>query len=548
MVTRRSANLKERRLAPEEFDITLKFGGGLHTRASSDEIDPREAASGQNFALDLEDREFTNRKPFKLLGTASNGLEVRGFAQLLKTDGTTSMLVQAGTEVYEWDGTSFSASKGTVSATAKLRGRLEQNWQLDDKVLITDLNLQEDLLEWDGTTLSTSVLSGVTNFKAKYCFVSNERAIFANLNENATALAHVIAASKQGDYTTLSTANVPSSARSIDDEFQLLAPDLRAINGLVEAFGLIVTSTAKGSLFKISGNSAKTDESGFDGYAIDELYPRSGVSGDESLAFVGNDIFYGRPGRMESVARTDKFGNVETDDLSVQISDQIEMFDSWTTIYNSRLQRVYFFPENQAQIWVLHKPLLPHQLSERDPASSISPWSKWVTQHASSFNPTAIMPMLDPVTNEEYVYFGDASGNFYQLEGTDSGDAGSASIQSSRTSRVFTVPLDTQSFDFEGWIKYRKDEAATVTITLLWQGMTVYSESKTIAVPAASGTFYGEAVYYGGAFYYGTTTEQLTRQKFTIPGKSNEFQVKLDVEGTTNFRINELGLRFKASS
>jgi hypothetical protein len=365
----------------------------------------------------------------------------------------------------------------------------------------------------------------VTNFKAKYCFVSNERAFFANINENATALAHVVAASAQGDYTTLSL-QIPSSAISIADPFQLLAPDLRAINGLVEAFGLIVTSTIKGSLFKITGNSAKTDETGFDGYAIDELYPRSGASGEESLAFVGNDIFYGRPGRLESVARTDKFGNVETDDLSVQISDQVESFDSWKTVYNSRLQRVYFFPENEAQVWVLHKPLLPHQLSERRPEISLSPWSKWTTQHSSSFQPTAVMPMLDPVTNEEFVYFGDASGNFYQMEGTDMGDAGSASIISSRTSRVFTVPLDTQTLDFEGWIKYRKDEAATVTITILHQGMSVYSESKTISLPAASGTFYGGAVYYGGSFYYGTTTQQLTRQRFTVPGKSNEFQVR----------------------
>ena len=544
MVERTSVNLQQRRLAPEEFDVTLKFGGGLHTRASSDEIDERECAAGQNFALDLEDREFTNRRPFKLLGTAPNGSEVRGFAQLLKTDGSTSMLVQAGTAVYEWDGTSFSASKGTVNSAAKLRGRLEHNWQLADKVLITDLNLQENLLEWDGTTLAQSSLSGVTDFKAKYCFISNERAIFAHINENSVALEHVIAASALSDYTTLSL-QIPSSALAISDPFQLLVPDLRAINGLVEAFGLIVASTAKGSLFKITGNSAKTDETGFDGYAIDELYPRSGASGEESLAFVGNDIFYGRPGRMESVARTDKFGNVETDDLSVQISDQIDMFDSWTTAYNSRLQRVYFFPANEAQVWVLHKPLLSRDITKR---AVISPWSKWTTQHSSSFNPTAVMPMLDPVTNEEYVYFGDSSGNFYQLEGVDSGDAGSASIIASRTSRVFTVPLDTQAFDIEGWIKYRKDAAATVTITVLWQGMSVYNQSKTIALPAASGVFYGGSVYYGGSFYYGSATQQLTRQVFTVPGKSNEFQVKVEIEGTSNFRINEIGLRFKAAS
>ena len=34
--------------------LVIKFGGGLHTRASEDEIDAREAADGANFLLDLE--------------------------------------------------------------------------------------------------------------------------------------------------------------------------------------------------------------------------------------------------------------------------------------------------------------------------------------------------------------------------------------------------------------------------------------------------------------------------------------------------------------
>ncbi|MGI9411546.1 MAG: hypothetical protein ACR2OV_15815 [Hyphomicrobiaceae bacterium] len=524
----------------------MKFGGGLHTRASSDEIDARECADGENFQLDKEDREYTNRRPFVLLGTVPNASEIRGFAQLLKTDGSTSMLVQAGTAVYEWSGTAFSSSKGTVSSTAQLRGRLEHNWQLDDKVLITDLNLQEALLEWDGTTLSTSSLSGVTNFRAKYCFVSNERAFFANLNESSTALPHVVAASAQGDYTTLSTGQIPSSARSIADEFQLLVPDLRAINGMVEAFGLVIVSTTQGSLFKITGNSAKTDETGFVGYAIDELYPRSAASGAESLAFVGNDIFYGRPGRLESVASTDKFGNVETDDLSSQIQDQIADIVEWTTVYNSRLDRVYFYPSGEGKIWVLQKSLLPLQLNQAQ--LPLSPWSKWTTAHASNFQPTAVMPMLDPVTNEEFIYFGDSSGNFYQLEGGSDGDPGSTDISTSRTSRVFTVPLDTQAFDVEGWIKYRKDEAATVTVTLLWQGQSIYEEAKTIPLPASPGGYYGGPVYYGDTTPYGSEKQKLSRKRFTIPGKSNEFQIQVGFNTDKNIRVNEVGLRFKAAS
>lgn len=547
-MVRQSVNLKQRRLAPEEFDITLRFGAGIHSRASSDEIDLRECSLGQNFALDLENREFTPRKPFKLLGTVPNAQPVRGFAQLLKSNQQTSMLVQGGNTVYEWDGTTFT-SVGTVNAGANLRGRLSHNWQLDDKVLITDLSLQQTVMEWDGTTFQPASLNGVTDFRAKYCFVENERAFFANLRESGVLLPHVIAASKGSDFQTLSVSDVPSSALSINDPFQLLSPDLRGINGLVEAFGLILVSTQEGSLFKITGNSAKTDETGFEGFSIDPFYPRSGASGAESVAFVGNDIYYGRAGRIESVARTDKFGDVETDDLSIAITDQIETFRDWTTVYNSRLQRVYFYPATQSQVWVLHKSLVPTALSGAGQApNTLSPWSKWTTVHSSSFQPTAIMNMLDPTSNDEFVYFGDPSGNFYQLEGIDQGDAGSEDIATSRTSRVFTVPLDTQAGEMEGWIKYRPDEAATLTLSLLYQGQTVISYDKTLDMATSNGDYFGGAVYFGGDFYYGTAVQELTRQKFTVPGQSNEFQVKLDVTGTTNFRINEVGLRFKAAS
>jgi hypothetical protein len=55
-------------------DVKIKFGGGLHTSASADEIDQREAADGQNFLLDLDNRELRNRPPFDLIGTVPNGL------------------------------------------------------------------------------------------------------------------------------------------------------------------------------------------------------------------------------------------------------------------------------------------------------------------------------------------------------------------------------------------------------------------------------------------------------------------------------------------
>lgn len=514
----------------DENEIILKFGGGVHSRASEDEIDPRECADGKNFDLDLENREFRNRKPFDLVGTVPNGTEIRGFVQLLKSDDTRSFLVQATDTVYEWDGVSF-VRVGTVGVTARLRGRLEHNWKLDGKVLITDLNLVQPVMEWNGTTLQNITHNLVGLFMAKYCYVAGERAHFANVISNAVATPHLLAGSKVSDFTTLSLAGAPAGAA---DPFFLLTPDLGPINGLVEAFQVVVVSSRAGSIFILSGTDATN-------FVMSELYPRSAAEGDESVAYVGNDIVYGRQGRIESVLATDKFGDVQTDDITVPIQDRTNSFTGWTTVYNSRVQRVYFFPDDQLELWVFHKDLID---------SNLSPWSVWRTQHTSNFQPTAVMNMLDPVDGLEYVFFGDALGNLYRLEGSGSGDAGSATIQTERLSALFTAPLDEDVYDVEGWIKYRKNLAATVTMRFEYAGEAAFTEVITIQIPAVTGApVYGGDVFYGGEFFYGVPfAGRLTRQKFGVAGSSNEFQVRLTIDSLNDFQINEVGLRFAVAS
>lgn len=521
-----------KRIPPTEDAIILKFGGGIHSRASEDEINERECFDGQNFDLDLQNLEFRNRKPFDLLSTAPNAAEIRGFAGLLSADGSISMLVQSGDTVYEWNGVSFT-SVGAVNASARLRGRLEQNFTLSDKVIITDMNLTQPVMEWDGSTLSTMSHNLTGDFLAKYCFVDKERAFYGNVVSNTIATPHMLVGSGIEDHTDLSVSNKPSSALAESDPFFMLTPDLRPINGLVSAFQTIVMSSNFGSLFIISGASAKD-------FAIDELYPRSATSGDESMAYIGNDVAYGRQGRLETVSSTDRFADVETDDLTVDISDKIEGFKNWNTIYNSRLQRVYFIPENQQQVWVLHKPLVD---------TEISPWSKWSTLHPSSFNVTAAMNLLDPVDGLEYVFFGDSIGNLYRLEGSGTGDAGT-SIRSERLSKLFSAPLDADIYQIEGWIKYRKGIAATVTLNFEFAGEHIFNQPIIIDIPAATGKpFYGTAFYYGTKnFYRSAFTARLARRKFTAAGQSNEFQIRVSIEGAEEVRINEIGLRFLEAS
>lgn len=527
----------------KDYDVTIRFGGGLHTRASEDEIDPREAADGANFLLDLENRELRNRKPFDLVGQVPNGAEIRGGATLLKSDGTVSTLIQAGAAIYEWDGADGFTKVGTVNANARLRGHWRShNWTLDDKVLITDLALAEVVKEWNGTTFqSVSFKNGSSSgasfgsFYAKYLGISDERAVFSNVRDGSGFLPHLMVGSKRSDYETISVADRPASSLGEDDPFYLPMPDLKPINGHCDAFGTTVISTNQGKLFNLSGKSAKD-------FSFDDFYPGSAASGEESVEYIGNDIIYGRRGRIESVRDTDRFGDSEADDLTAGIADQIENYTGWRIIYNTRLNRAYLFPEGVSEVWV-------YNIAMR--GGKLSPWMRWTTKHELAFMPTFVMSMLDPSDGLEYVMMGDDGGNLYRLEGRGaSGDGGAADIALEWQTKLFSAPLDTEINHVEGFIKYRKNVAATVRLIFEFAGQTATNESITIDIPAITDVaHWGGDHWFGGDVYFGAKFEnRLLRQRFFPPGQGGDLQVRVQVEGVTDVDINEILLRFKAAS
>lgn len=530
------------KVGPKDIDLVLKFGGGLHTRASEDEIDPREAADGQNFLLDLENRELRNRKPFDLIGTVPNAAEIRGGASFLKANGTVSFLIQAGNKVYEWDGITTFTERATVNANSKLRGHHRSHaWSLDDKVLITDLSLLETVKEWDGTTWASSVFvngsaSGAAfgTFYAKYLNVSNERAVFKNIRDPGGLFPHMMVGSKRSNYLTISVADRPASSLNEEDPFFLLAPDLRPINGSVEAFGSTIISTERGQMFNLTGQSAKD-------FSFAEFYPGSAASGEEPLAYIGNDILYGRQGRIESLKDTDRFGDSEADDATAPISNSTEDYGGWRIVYNARLNRAYAFPDGGSEVWVLNTAMRGGQ---------VSPWMRWTTQHAMAFIPSFVMSMLDPLDGLEYVFMGDTSGGLYRLEGSGaSGDAGTTNVSVEWLSKLFSAPLDAQIFSFQGYVKYRKNVAFQILLTMEFAGEAAFSEQVTIDVPGIGGVAsFGGDYYFGGEVYFGVLTNRLIRQKFEVAGQASEFQLRIGVTGTDDFAINEIGIRGTAAS
>lgn len=531
---------------PTAGQIVLKFGGGLNTEVVNTEIDPGECVEGKNFDLELGNSAFRRRKPFNLAATATNGERINGFAQLLDSNNTLTTLIQAGNTVYLWDGETTFTEVGTVSGGARLRGPLTSNWLLDDVALIADLSVTQPVLQWDGTTLSevSHNLSG--GFSAKYINVENERAIFANVKSGASATPHIIVGSAQSDYTNLSINSRPDSSATAADAWFLPVPDLKPINGLVSAFGLVAFSTERGRMYRLTGQD-KTD------FAIGELFTGSFASGDEPMVYAGNDILFGRPGRIESLFSTDALGDVDTDDLSREISNDVEGVTAWTLAYNPRLQKVYCLPNSGNELWTFHKSFVDErirQVSQRAAPPRLSPWSRWVTDHAISFQPTAMWSMLRPTDKTEQVYMGGPSGEIFQLEGGGSQDGGTADIDVERLSGLIQPGNGGPIFDITGWISYRKVLPATVTLTFEYGGENVFDQAITIALGQASPLpVYGGGLYYNNDSYYSAKfKKRLTRQPIGPAGQGNHFQVRVGIDGSTDFFIQEIGFTFKSTT
>jgi len=527
---------------PEDHVVNIRFGGGVHSRSSERDIHPRECTTGENFLLGLNGSELKPREHFDLLGKVPNGGQINGFVSLRTGAGTVSMLVQAGTVVYKWDGSNFTEILTGLSANARLHGGRESTWGLSDVVLVADTALAEVVKVWDGTTLADVAfvkedLSTSITLYAKYIHVDEERALFANV-KSGSETGHLLVGSALGDYTIVSVAQRPSSSLGASDPWYLVAPDNRAINGLTTVFGVIALSTINGDFFKLSGNDA-TD------FKLASLFHGSGALGTHSVAWIGNDVMYGRDGRIERLVDTDRFGDTDANDASLPINNQLSGYNDWNIRYNQRLQRVYCHPVGQNEVWVYFKTIAD---ADQD---RVSPWSKYTTTHASQMNPTAMASCFDPSDGLEYVFFGDDDGNVYRMEGTATGDGdGAQNMQTVFESGLVEMPIG-DAFRLEGHLGYRGGGDATVTLEFLAAGQSVFNETITVSISDVSRTYvYGGSRYYGGGdapAYYGNTFEgRLTRFPIDVPGQYEAFQVRVTVESVDRVTLTDIGLRLEA--
>lgn len=530
---------------PVRQSATIPFSRGINAAARARDIDPRECTRGENFALDLDFGGWRRRKPYDLVATTTNGGRINGFAQLVKSDGTITTLVQSNEVVYSWDGASTFTSVGTVSTSARLRGHKDQIWTLDDVVIITDLAKVETVKTWNGTTLATMTENLTGDFIAKYCFVENEVAYFGNVNINAVDTPHVFLASARGDYTDLDSSTRALLTTNQSDPWFLPVPDFRPINGLEDAFGKILVSTERGRLYQLIGTSS------FD-YELVPMFSGSNAAGDEAIVNIGNDIVVGRAANIDALSGVQNFGDVETDDLDRWIHPLIEDVTQWTMVYNPTVHKIYCFPKDRSECWVLHKSIL----IQKDG----SPWSKWTTTEALDFQPTTVMQLRRPSDGVEVVYMGGADGKIYEMEGSGDQDGGTTDISSSRTSGIIDPPRDPNTnnelvFGADGFVDFRRLADNSLELTFQHGGVNFFDQAITIPIEdsadfavydagTSSSVYYDEAGN-GPSSYYGTGGQDRTARKtFSGAGQSSSFAVKAKITGSTEFEIDQIGLNF----
>lgn len=544
-------------IAKDAQTFTLKFGGGLDARAGEINASPLECVDGQNFDLDFDLYEFRKRPSFSLVATATNGSPIRGFIQLVKADNTRSVLVQAGDTVYEWDGTSTGfTSVATVSPNSKLRGTIEANSVKDSKVFVTDLNLLTPLKTWDGTTFTSHVHNLTGTLYAKYAIMAAERLILANITNQTTNYPHLLVASKQEDPATLTVANKPSSSLGVSDAFYIPMPNLHPAVGLLEAFGKVIIPTMGANFYQLTGTDSQDS-------ALGNLDPGLGASGEEGVAFVGNDVLYSKQGGIDTLVGTDRFGNVSVDDVSRWIYPLVKDIDSFTLAYNSRLKKLYCIPVGGGKAYVLHKSFLDDRTRRQNTGTSfaeaivgktetanISPWSVYTTSHDFNFTPVTVMRMYRPSDGLEFVYMGDIDGNIYQMDSDSGADPSSTSITAERLSRVFELPPG-RVFDVNGWIRSRQIFAGTVTLTFEYGGYQLFDRSVTVTLDAASNApVFGGTVYFGGSYYFNSTFNggRLQKKPYNVAGFSDQFQIRVSITGTSDFFIDEIGVNLKSAA
>lgn len=527
--------------------LLLTFAAGLNENQTPD---INEASSGYNFELGARQTKFIPRACYDLEGTAPNSSKVTSIMQLVTRANVKTTLVCAGTVVYSWTGGSGFTNKGAVIADALLR---DTYWSLGDYLVVTDINLNNVVKKWDGTTFGNLTTGLGSPFYAKYSVVFLNRVWYFNIT-CGTVTPHMILAStfedpqaldltKRGGPTDVGGASSFSTGL---EPFYLLTPDLKPINGVAVFQNILVVSTTDGKLFKLTGTDSKT-------FNFVEFYVGSSAIGNESVVNIGNDVIYVRKGgNINLLTSTQNFGDVKSNDVSRWIPDTVVNLTGAMTIYDQSKQKVYFFVPGK--VLVLFKDILFGGSTDQAVNSGLSPWSVYTTTNPNNFNTSAAKYMQHPDSTDYSVYWGDASGNVYDINGVGTGgDAGSYPVDCKRKSRLIDVsvmnPFPYMESILVGKVQFRRKAAdSQLSLSFEWSDEFVTSTSTvTLKGPSVGdiASLYNRASYFGGGAYWNRGDQLvnvISHQTFSPSGKGPGFYLTLQVQTTSAFQVDHIEL------
>ena len=382
-----------------------------------------------------------------------------------------------------------------------------------------------------GGTTSTHGTSELTvELFAKYGIVHNGRMWLFNVKDGSNDNPHMILASAFEDHESYDTVN-RSGVASGNAAFYTLTPDLKPINGAWVFNKQLIISTVDGALHRLSGVDAAD-------YQFTTYFAGSAAIGEESGANIGNDVIYMRKsGNIDLLTTTDRSGDVRADDISRYIPDTTKDLTGSLVVYDQKNQKVLFFLDNK--VIVLFKDILA--------TGGGSPWSVYKTSVVDSnggmiFTTKAASYIRRPGESSYSVYFGDADGNIYDLNGAGTGDNGTDIIMSRKTPLIETTRLSI----LRGNIQYRR--LGQMVISLIFDWSNEYNETQcdiTLKGPSSTDApnYYGGAVYYGGTFYYNegfAFDEKVSKQNFSPAGRADGFFLTLYTETDVQYQIDNI--------
>jgi hypothetical protein len=222
-------------------------------------------------------------------------------------------------------------------------------------------------------------------------------------------------------------------------------------------------------------------------------------------------------------------------------------------VYDQSAQKVYFFIANK--VLVLFKDLLSDASADVGIAAGLSPWSVYTTLHPNAFNTVAAKYMQEPNTINYHVYWGDSSGNIYDMTGAGTGgDAGAYTIDCKRTSKLIDIsviaPFPWLESILSGKVQFRRKTVdSTLSLSFAWVDEFNTSLS-TVALkgPAAgvSVSAWNKNNYWGGGSYWNQGNQLanvISNQTFSPTGKGGGFYLTLQNQTASQFQVDHVELK-----